>query len=863
MNCTATFNKVSPPPTVNYTLTLQKDGAGSGKVSSEPTGIDCGSDCTQSYQSGTALKLTATPAAGSTFAGWSGANCSESFSITADMNCTATFNKVSPPPTVNYTLTLQKDGTGSGKVSSEPTGVDCGADCTEDYLSGTTVTLTATPEADSTFTGWSDACSGTEISTTVTLDAAKDCTANFALKHYTLTVTKMGDGTITSQPAGINCGETCTANYPSGTTITLMATPTIYTQFIGFTGDADCTDGQVTLNTAVNCVANFDLVIALPFEIPACPTSGTINDICNGQRQQTLTNVSVGEDGRVSNVDLEGTITNKGWISNATIKPNASLSGGIVTGYITNQGTLSDFEFRGEEVSGGILSGAITNSNGGTIKNVHLTANAQISGGKVCDIFGDIEAPALLENLKVQAGSELSGVIIGDNVQLPDDVKLTDITIGKDGRVSNVELEGTITNNGVVSNATIKPNASLSGGIVTGDITNQGTMSDFKFSGEQLDGGTLSGTITNSNGGTIKNVQLKTNAHISGGKIGGKIIGDIEAPALLENLKVQAGCELSGVIIGDNVQLPNDVKLGKSVRVTKNTLIPNDFELIHFLPALSSQLSCADNVTRPERVDLAKDVLHPSEGILNAINNLPELKDNGWQLTQDALYGYLQLNIDTVRLAVQAVSIKRTTEPASVQVQDNQSIRFITDTGLEVLTQPAVQAPCELQAGLEGFGFPKFVVQTNGNFKIPASQQRWYSVRPDWASVEVAADTADTGLYAIADPIVNGINQIKQVFTDSNGKLREQNFYQAIAVPEALYDLAQEVIESNRLVSFKLNGQRYRGVVDYLVTKSTQAITDKLQVKQQPDINGDGIEDFVLLYPSGERQILFAVPAAD
>jgi len=43
------------------------------------------------------------------------------FSITADMNCTATFNKVSPPPTVNYTLTLQKDGAGSGKVSSEPT----------------------------------------------------------------------------------------------------------------------------------------------------------------------------------------------------------------------------------------------------------------------------------------------------------------------------------------------------------------------------------------------------------------------------------------------------------------------------------------------------------------------------------------------------------------------------------------------------------------------------------------------------------------------------------------------------------------------------------------------------------------------
>jgi parallel beta-helix repeat protein len=859
MNCTATFNKVSPPPTVNYTLTLQKDGTGSGKVNSEPTGIDCGSDCTQSYQSGTALKLTATPDSGSTFAGWSGANCSESFSITADMNCTATFNKVSPPPTVNYTLTLQKDGTGSGKVSSEPTGIDCGADCTEDYLSGTTVTLTVSPEADSTFTGWSGACSGTERSTTVTLDAAKDCTANLALKHYTLTVTKMGDGNITSQPTGIDCGETCTANYPTGTTITLMATPTIDTQFIGFTGDADCTDGQITLNTAVNCVANFDLVIALPFEIPACPTTGFINDICNGQRQQTLTNVSVGENGRVSNIDLEGTITNKGWISNVIIKPNASLSGGIVTGYIINQGSMSDFEFRGEQLDGGILSGAITNSNGGTIKNVQLKTNAHISGGKVCDLFGEIEAPALLENIKVQTGCELSGVIIGDNVQLPDDVKLTNITIGKDGQVSNVELEGTVTNNGVVSNATIKSSATLSGGMVNGDITNQGTMSDFKFSGEKLTGGTLSGVITNTQGGTIKNVQLKTNAHLSGGKVC-DIFGDIEAPALLENLKVQAGCELSGVIIGDNVQLPDDVKLGKGVRVKNKTLIPKDFNVIHLLPALSNQLSCADNVTRPERVDLSKDVLHPSEGILNAINNLPELKDNGWQLTQDALYGYLQLNIDTVRLAVQAVSIKRaaTDATAHMQLQDNQSIRFITDTGLEVLTQPAVQAPCELQAALKGFGFPNLTVQTNGNFKISASQERWYSVRPDWASVEVAADT---GLYSVEPPIVNGISMIKQVFTDTNGKQREQNFYPAIAMPEALYDLAQEVIESNRLVSFKLKDQRYHGVMDYLVSKSTQATTDKLQVEPQPDINGDGIEDFVLLYPTGEQQILFAVPA--
>jgi hypothetical protein len=99
------------------------------------------------------VTLTATPDSGSTFAGFSGdADCAESFTLTAAMNCTATFNEivVTPP---NYTLTIDKAGAGSGQVTSEPAGIDCGSDCTEDYQSNTEVTLTATPDSGSTFAG--------------------------------------------------------------------------------------------------------------------------------------------------------------------------------------------------------------------------------------------------------------------------------------------------------------------------------------------------------------------------------------------------------------------------------------------------------------------------------------------------------------------------------------------------------------------------------------------------------------------------------------------------------------------------------------------------------------------------------------
>ncbi|MFV2045212.1 MAG: SBBP repeat-containing protein, partial [Anaerolineales bacterium] len=77
------------------------------------------------------------------------------------------------------TLTVNKDGSGTGTVTSDPAGINCGADCTEPYVKDMVVTLTATPDANSGFTGWSRDCSGTDPTTTVTMDADKTCTATF------------------------------------------------------------------------------------------------------------------------------------------------------------------------------------------------------------------------------------------------------------------------------------------------------------------------------------------------------------------------------------------------------------------------------------------------------------------------------------------------------------------------------------------------------------------------------------------------------------------------------------------------------------------------------------------------------------
>ena len=252
---TATFNTQT---TQTFPLTVNKSGTGSGTVTSNPGGINCGATCTSSYNSGTVVTLTATPAAGSVFAGWSG-GCSGTGSCAVTMNAAATVTASFTRQT--FSLTVNKSGTGLGTVTSSPGGINCGVTCSASYDSGTVVTLTATPLPGSTFVGWSGGCSGTGPCT-VTMNAATTVTAIFNLQVFTLTVNKtglLGGGTVTSSPGGINCGATCAANYNSGAVVTLTATPNILVTFLGWSGGGCSGMGHCTVTMTANTTvtANF------------------------------------------------------------------------------------------------------------------------------------------------------------------------------------------------------------------------------------------------------------------------------------------------------------------------------------------------------------------------------------------------------------------------------------------------------------------------------------------------------------------------------------------------------------------------------------------------------------------------------
>jgi YVTN family beta-propeller protein len=166
---TATFN----PP---VTLTATEVGTGAGQVISSPAGITCSASsnqCAAPFAVGTQVTLTASASAGSTFAGWSGGGCSGTntcvVTLGANTTVVATFNVIP-----SFMLSVVPSGTGTGTVTSTPSGINCGGTCAASFQQGTQITLTGVAASGSTFAGWSGGgCSGTgTCSVTITANTA-------------------------------------------------------------------------------------------------------------------------------------------------------------------------------------------------------------------------------------------------------------------------------------------------------------------------------------------------------------------------------------------------------------------------------------------------------------------------------------------------------------------------------------------------------------------------------------------------------------------------------------------------------------------------------------------------------------------
>jgi hypothetical protein len=610
-----------PPPL--KILNVGINGNGEGIILSKPIGIDCtrtdNAVCQNEFAMGTKITLTATPVKGSEFIGWN-SNCSHGeLTINSGMECIATFKLL--PKTLTITIN------GNGSIKSIPLALNCDETtekCSHTFTAGSQIKLTSTPDS----VTWEGDCDENGI---VVLITDKECKANFAQgtvetpplvitpppeetpvvtpppdtsvitpesivvtpsegstpivtppvaipsegstpvsNRVTLTVTKMGNGTIINQRQDFICHsnvEQCIHTVESGETVTLTATPDNGWQFESWTGDCDQT-GNITLLTHQVCKANFvqivepslvqpvveqnllvppTPVVETPFiEVEEVPITTTIEPpeimvpviTASGTTEMVTKPITLPSDGKplCPTTGIVNWVCDAKWqeLTQMTIDTEGNVGQGIVIDTLINRGRFGNIQIR---------EGAVVQCE-----------------GEYSTVSGYIENQGTLIDCHFK-GREIKDGALSGTVTNTSDIGgyFQDVYLMPESHISGGELRGQITtdsdNPALISNVTI-----AAGSVVEGVIIGEQVIVTPPRGKEKL--------------AKFKNVILAPNTYLADAQLQGFVIGDSEAPAKLENVTVSPDSHLDNVSLGDNTTfLSENVTLGEAVEITTPPLI--------------------------------------------------------------------------------------------------------------------------------------------------------------------------------------------------------------------------------------------------------------------------------------------------
>ena len=312
------FTKAPEPTTPPLEALLVRAGpnsTGTGTVAG--SGIDCAisgstlaNTCAATLGRGDVVTLTAAPTGGSSFLAWGDACVDAGSSPT----CTVTLSEalavsasfaapLPPPPPPTYTVTVRKAATSGGTGSVSGSGISCSitassqtGDCTETFVQGTQLTLTAAASGASTFAGWTGACLAAGATATCTLTVSQNTSVDVSFApppppppSYVVTVGAgtSGTGAGAVSGSGINCAISgtsqsgdCSTTLVQGTQLTLTAAAGGGGSFLGWSGAcasantaASCT---ITVSQAMNVGASFAAPVVEPPPPPPPPPTYTV-----------------------------------------------------------------------------------------------------------------------------------------------------------------------------------------------------------------------------------------------------------------------------------------------------------------------------------------------------------------------------------------------------------------------------------------------------------------------------------------------------------------------------------------------------------------------------------------------------------
>ncbi|MDM8567717.1 Calx-beta domain-containing protein [Candidatus Halobeggiatoa sp. HSG11] len=416
--CTAYF-KLTP-----RTLTI--DYPENGVITSSPSGIDCGNTsqkCSSEFEGGKNISLTATPNTDYMLDSWS-QNCPDGkVQLLENTECAATF-KVKPAEPIVITPVdptvpdVVPPTTGTDSV------VPTTPDADEPAISTNTVSFSEQNYEVAENAGQIEITAtriGTEGKVTVELHSSEDNRHEQLVK--TLVWKDQQDGDITVPITIIDNDKV------DGNKEVILS--------LGATENASLIDPDTSVLTIVD---DDKLDVKTPIEEISSTTTSTsvpANNACSGGHVINTTcnygwkdakDILVEEKGNIGYANIVSDIkNNQGRISNSNISKDVQVTGGIFSGYISNLGTLADFEFLGGSINGanddgevvGTLAGQIINTSEveGFFENVRLASGTHIIGGILNEhIIGNSKQPALLENLLIKSDAVISNVILAEDV---------------------------------------------------------------------------------------------------------------------------------------------------------------------------------------------------------------------------------------------------------------------------------------------------------------------------------------------------------------------------------------------------------------------------------------------------------------
>ncbi len=389
-----------------------------------------------------------------------------------------------------------------------------------------------------------------------------------------------------------------------------------------------------------------------------------------------------------------------------------------------------------------------------------------------------------------------------------------------------------------------------------------------------VSGGTLGGTILN-NGEIAGEVILVANTTVNGGTISGKITGDAGQPALITNGLVKEGAELSNVIIGANTVLEPGVILGPNVKFESLDSIPTGIDLTTALKSITW-------LTGDERrvVDLSDDVLAASQGqapipLIASIRLITDLSTADVSQTQS---GEVVVVTEDSQSAVLPVSISRA-DPDMAEgtyINDDGDVVLVTGNLRVVIAYPALVDQSAFTTALETMGLQlaydsraNLMVSLGGQNSNPMalSVSSYYSGRPAVVALPAQRGT-QPGLAEYPIPGLGAATGLSLIFENESGRLMEQELVPVPADWPTLRDtiatmpgISHVAIGTDGVIIAVLNGAIIRGRVGFMVLRGADHPRDSLLLTPTSDISGNGIADYEITYPNGDRQMLFIFAA--